>query len=107
MYTRNYFNEPGALPSDYNGIALRENQSEPAPPIEDTPVHKEIRREESKKGSGGFLEGLFGNLHIGLPSLDKLGYEEILIIAVAAFLFFSDSGDKECAILLILLLLIN
>lgn len=107
MYTRNYFNEPGALPSDYNGIALRENQNDPAEIAEDVPAHKEIHHDNGKKGSGGFLDGLFGNLHIGLPSLDKLGYEEILIIAVAAFLFFSDGGDKECAVLLILLLLIN
>ncbi len=107
MYTRNYYNEPVALPSDYDGIALRENQNEPEPLQEDVPAHKEIHQRDSKKSSGGFLEGLFGNLHIGLPSLDKLGYEEILIIAVAAFLFFSEGGDKECAVLLILLLLIN
>ena len=107
MYTRNYFSDAGALPTSYDGIALRENQEEPKPVPEDTPVYSEAHHRDDRGGSRGFLEGLFGNLHIGLPSLDKFGYEEILIIAVAAFLFFSEGGDKECAILLILLLLIN
>ena len=39
--------------------------------------------------------------------LQKIGTEEILIIATAAFLFFSKDGDKECAILLLLLLLLS
>ena len=39
--------------------------------------------------------------------LPKLGTEEILIIGLALFLFLSRDGDKECAILLALLLLIH
>ena len=37
----------------------------------------------------------------------KLGTEELLIIALALFLFLSKDGDKECAIILFLLLFIN
>ncbi len=107
MYTRNYFSDPSAMPSGYDGIALRENGDEPKEQESDVPVFKDIHKAPDKKNSGSFLEGILGNLHIGLPSLERFGYEEILIIAVAAFLFFSDSGDRECAILLILLLLIN
>lgn len=107
MYTRNYFNEPSPLPQSYDGVALREAHEEKEPQGEETPVFKEVHKGPPKKNSESFLEGLFGNLHIGLPSLDKIGYEEILIIAVAAFLFFSEGGDRESAILLLLLLLIN
>lgn len=39
-------------------------------------------------------------------SIPKIGAEEILIIATATFLFFSKEGDKECAIMLFLLLLV-
>ena len=37
----------------------------------------------------------------------KLGIEEILILSVALFLFFSKDGDKECALLVALLFFIN
>ena len=37
----------------------------------------------------------------------SLGIEEIMIIAIAAMLFFSKNGDKECAIILLALLLIR
>ena len=61
----------------------------------------------NKHNGGGFLENILGNLNIRLPSLDKIGFEEILIIAIAAFLFFSADGDRECALILLALLLIN
>ena len=53
----------------------------------------------------GLLSGGFSNM-LGLDKF-KLGSEEILIIAVAAFLFFTKGADKECAIILLLLLLVN
>lgn len=46
----------------------------------------------------------FKNFNFGLS---KIGTEEILIIATAAFLLFSKEGDKECAIILLLLLFVN
>lgn len=107
MYTRNYFEggESG-MPRGYDGIALRgdsaveiENTA-PAAIVEDV-------REASARPSGGILGGLFNSLHLSLPSLDKIGYEEILIIGIAAFLFFSSDGDKESALILLALLLIN
>ncbi len=45
---------------------------------------------------GGGIKSLFSNI----------GTEEILIIATALFLFLSKEGDKECAVMLLLLLMI-
>ncbi len=108
MYTRNYYDRESSTPEGYDGIAMRRDEQEPIFAEESAPVFKE---EPQKSEKGGVLEGLFsglfGKLNIGLPSLDKLGYEELLIIGIAAFLFFSADGDKECALLLLLLLLIN
>ena len=58
----------------------------------------------SKLPFGNIFGNFFGNGKFGLQ---KIGTEEILIIATAAFLFFSSDGDRECAILLLLLLFIN
>ena len=108
MYTRNYFDgSEGGMPRGYDGVALR---PEPTAVPEETEVAlypKDMPQKAEKVGYGGILQGLLGSLHIGLPSLDKIGYEEILIIAVAAFLFFSGDGDKECALIMLALLLIN
>ena len=51
-------------------------------------------------GSGGIFSS-------GENFLSKIGVEEILIIAVAAFLLFSKDGDIECALMLLLLLFID
>ena len=56
------------------------------------------------------FKGLFSGgsgLGLGKLGLPKLGTEEILIIGLALFLFLSRDGDKECAIVLALLLLIH
>ena len=48
-----------------------------------------------------FLSNIFKNKNFGLQ---KIGTEEILIVATAIFLLFSKEGDRECAIMLLLLL---
>ena len=107
MYTRNYFDggEVG-MPRGYDGIALRGDVAEPEEATTAAIVSSEAKPTGGKPG-GGILSGLLGNLHIGIPSLDKIGYEEILILGIAAFLFFSADGDRECALILLALLLIN
>ena len=101
MYTRNYFDGgEGAVPHGYDGVALRD---EPCA----EPSFCEEKPPEGLKEDKGFLEGMLGSLNIKLPALEKIGFEEILIIAIAAFLFFSANGDKECALILLALLLIN
>jgi hypothetical protein len=123
MYTRPYDDNVGILiPESYNGTALREDsrRSEDIRDITDekndcagnsenahTATTPDKKQDEpvgnflSKLSSGNFLGGIFNNAKFGLQ---KIGTEEILIIATAAFLFFSKDGDKECAIMLLLLL---
>ena len=113
MYTRSYYPDSASrpsLPDNYDGTALVNDM------ITDTPgdqhsinEYTEASAKNKQEGGslvsgllGGFLSG--GSQGIRLPSI---GTEEILLIGMAAFLFFSHDGDKECALLLMLLLLIN
>ena len=108
MYTRNYYDNEANMPNGYDGVAIRIDERESSRNEEAADVFNERKVTTEKSGTiDGILSGLFGKLHLGLPSLEKIGYEEILIIGVAIFLLFSADGDKECALLLILLLLIN
>ena len=56
------------------------------------------------KGIGDIFAGLFRGGRI-FP--EKLELEDLLIIGIAAFLFFSPSGDKECALILLALIFVN
>lgn len=84
-----------------------------------------------QKKSGGIFNALFGLFPLGIPqSADGIGgmfraltarlagmksegagigfeSEDLLILALAALLFFSKSGDKECALMLLFLLFIR
>ena len=132
MYTRPY-NEDAhgiVIPESYGGTLLRE----PEPRVESkeeaatvsadsasrnpweenvTEPVEEVHKNEATVETFSFLSKLpFGNFlsNIGKNSkfsLQKIGTEEILIIATAAFLFFAKEGDKECAIMLLLLLLLG
>lgn len=127
MYSRSFYPaEASSPPENYSGTAFTEPapifeaQAPEPPPAE--PVYSstnaEVRQEKSEDASPAglfglpFLSGLarggscgsFGSLG---NLFSSIGIEEILIIAVAAFLFFSKDGDNECAILLILLLFVK
>lgn len=119
MYTRNYFGSAdgsSALPANYDGTAFTETKTEEKRDTGTTVSEKEPESAPASANVGGGFEGIFNLLKkpfgalfssgggIGFP---KLGTEEILIIAVAAFLFFSKDGDRECALLLLLLLIVN
>ncbi len=132
MYTRPY-NDEGhgiVIPESYGGTLLRE--SEKATDKSEVPKEssydslgknpwEEDRRESteevhknddsvetfsllSKLPFGHFLTNINKNNKF---TLQKMGVEEILIIATAAFLFFTKDGDKECAIMLLLLLFLG
>ena len=131
MYSRSYYpdsQERLSLPDNYDGTAFmerdvaRENDcvqeisfGDTQGSETDTPVHKMID-ERSDKGifsslgkspllSGIFAKnGLLGSMGLTMPNI---GTEEILILATAAFLFFSKNGDRECALILLLLIFIN
>ena len=98
MYTRDFDSEM-RVPGGYNGVAIQ-------PPCEGAPP------EEPKPpcDGGGILsilpEGIQGLFNPKKLASFKIGLEEILIIAAAAFLFFRKDGDTECAIMLLLLLFV-
>lgn len=71
---------------------------------------------EKKQKSDGILASIFkgsGKTAFinGLPFMKNgkfnIETEEILIVALAAFLLLSKSGDKECAVMLLLLLFVK
>ena len=123
MYSRSFYPDtPDRLmpPENYDGTAFMERDEEAANTemTSATVDAGETSRRESTEASGGvlsslsipFLSGLFdkGGLLGGLGlSMPRIGTEEILIIATAAFLFFSKRGDREIALILLLLLFIN
>ena len=125
MYTRSYTEDVGEIliPEKYGGTSFVQGPSRDAPgelgdggknPWEKQDIHtsEDESKEESAPTSASptksaiptFLSGIFKNGSFGLQ---KIGKEEILILATAAFLLFSKEGDKECAIMLLLLLFLG
>jgi hypothetical protein len=126
MYTRTYNENVGEIiiPERYGGTSFgQKEENEPEKlnasdksknPWENEDIHTEApqKSEETVEASAnpsklpfsGLFTSVFKN---GTLGLQKIGKEELLIIATAAFLFFSKEGDKECAIMLILLLFLK
>ena len=123
MYTRSYHDERRGIliPESYGGTALYEGASDfksdaddkGKNPWEEPPKETEDEKSEEseqtfsstpKASVPSFLSNIFKNGNLGLQNIGK---EEILILAAAAFLFFSKEGDKECAIMLLLLLFLG
>ena len=122
MYSRSYYPEPQErlpIPENYDGTAFQERENDDEPYAEKAEESTQTFAGGRDQGTGGILSsfarlpilsGLFVNgcTEGGGSFLPpKIGTEEILIIATAAFLLFSKSGDKECAVILLLLLFIN
>ena len=113
MYSRSYKDASVPLPEGYSGTAFTEpwesGESQDEPEIgsaidENREAASASAHAPSDRSSfGGVLGGLFSGAGLHMP---KIGTEEILILAAAAFLFFSEGGDKECANLLLLLLFV-
>lgn len=117
MYTRSFYGEDGVkmnIPDNYNGTALQEErdneiQSDGSfrPEEKTEPAISTPRREE---GFFGILKNLpFGHFFDGgglFSKNIKIGSEELMLLGVAALLFFSKNGDKDCALWLLLLLFI-
>ena len=124
MYTRTYNDDHSGIliPDSYSGTALSQphspekanDEDKGKNPWEDETIttFKETVGAESAPTSTApskfpmpsFLTNIFKNSNFGLQ---KIGTEEILIIATAAFLLFSKDGDKECAIMLLILLFLG
>ena len=136
MYSRTHENDLMTLPESYSGVAFREPDPTPpdapksipksadvkfttSPPPPDpklTAVSEEVAEEmvEASAPQGFFEKLQLGKMLSGVSGLDlsrlslpSIGMEEILIVGLALFLFFSKDGDKECAVLIALLLLIH
>lgn len=119
MYTGNYYpsDEGIKLPRDYGGCAFGEEVNATSKSAEAETVES-VRPGGEGKFGGGMFEALASAFPLGriLPErmrgalhLEKfkIGTEELLIIALALFLFLSKDGDKECAMILFLLIFIN
>lgn len=112
MYSRSFYGESEEktlLPENYDGTAFQNSkeESKECTECEAAPKSESVSEAGLFKSGGAlsFLSGLFG----GLPNIKmpKIGTEEIIILTVAALLFFNKDGDKECAILLLVLLFIG
>ena len=100
MYTRDF--GPASVPESYSGNLFSEER--------EAPVHNEPKEESESCGVFGGLRSFWGNsFNLKNLSVFKNGFgtEELLIIGIAAFLFFSKDGDKECAIILLLTLFLS
>lgn len=122
MYTRTYNDDRRAIliPDSYGGTALSEgigaesHEDKGKNPWEGETAKasaeptetddKETFSAVQKPQMPSFLTNIFKNSSF---SLQKIGTEEILILATAVFLLFSKEGDKECAIMLLLLLFLT
>ncbi len=112
MYSRTFLKNDEMLPvpEGYGGTALTGDVH-----TENEEAEEEVKEVSASPREGGifsrilpYLGGFFKKDGGCSPLGDfRIGREEILIIATAAFLFFSEDGDRECAILLLILLFIN
>ncbi len=117
MYSRDFDDKERTLsiPDSYGGTMLTES-IERQECIDGAPEEKddsEIASAEEKK-SRGF--SLFDKLQLKgfqltkeslLSKIKNIGLEEILIVAVAIYLIFSEDSDLECALILIALLFVS
>ena len=125
-YTRSFYPDDISLqfPEKYDGTALLEGDAlkpcEPKPEPRHTEVpraevkispHNEddAEKEQPQMRPWGAKSPLALLTRSILPQglFDWIGVEDLLIIALALFLFLSKSGDKECALILIALIFIS
>ncbi len=113
MYTRSYPERGTDIPEGYVGAAVGSTDKSADShyidgtknPWENEPTQTEEGVPASKNtlGFSGILGSLFQN---GRFNLQFIGFEEILIIAAAAYMLMSKDGDRECGIMLLVLLFI-
>ena len=127
MYTRSFTGVEEAstpIPPGYDGVAFdgskNSEKRDTGIALEEIPVIKEEAYDapcsKGQRNGGGLFSGILpmlsslfqrgGNAKIA-SWIPKIGAEEILIIATALFLFLSRDGDRECGVILLLLLIVN
>lgn len=112
MYSRSYYDEGERsvnLPDNYMGVAFSDStENDEVQPECTSHSEQKCARSEVEAAHVCARPSLFGEGSIlANLKIPEIGLEEILIIATAAFLFISKDGDRECAIMLLLLLLVN
>lgn len=116
MYAQSYRDAKGlSIPEGYDGTAISTETEEKMTSSQSerknaTAESVSVGASEVKRGFlselpfGNILSGILGKANFGLH---KIGFEEILLAIGALYLFFAKDGDKECAIMLAILLFIN
>ena len=110
MYTRSYgaAEEKMNLPTGYDGTAFEKEISERAEELS-APVEESLPDEQAEAvglfSGSPFLKKIQGIERLRRPF--ELGGEDIVLLGVALLLFFSKDGDRECALMIALLLLIR
>ncbi len=110
MYTRSYPERGTDIPEGYVGSAISPEENTGGTyidggrnPWENDPQDEGVPVSKNLSPLSGLFGGLFQN---GRFSLQSVGFEEILIIAAAAYMLMSRDGDRECGIMLLVLLFI-
>jgi hypothetical protein len=113
MYTRAYPDRTSEIPDGYNGTAMSETERVDTGYIPTGANPWEGRHAVDESGAdgsetAGAVSSIFGGLfQNGRFSLQSIGFEEILILAVAAYMLMSQDGDRICGIMLLVLLFIS
>ena len=124
MYSRSYNDDRGmsfdprqtSVPPGYDGTALKDESACEEVFQKNAPTDASLGDEEPcdkalhNEGSRSPLSGLFGLriTDLRLSSLlSGIGTEELLLIGLSLFLFFSKNRDRECALMIAALLFIR
>ncbi|MBR5449212.1 MAG: hypothetical protein IKV43_04400 [Clostridia bacterium] len=113
MYTRAYPDRTSEIPDGYNGTAMSDSERVDTGyiPTGANPWEGRVGGDNDTDGAvetGGVASSIFGGLfQNGRFSLQSIGFEEILILAVAAYMLMSQEGDRMCGIMLLVLLFIS
>ena len=123
MYSRGNYNDAPTdvitVPPNYSGSTFSGGSGEETKAFEvesgnkeaTSPKDIESNSETEKVGLFGNIGNIFGGF-TGLKGgigekIRSIDTEDILLIGLALFLFFSKDGDKECALMLIFLLFLS
>ncbi len=96
-----------SLPSGYDGTAFEKEINEKTEAVEakESAAPEEKTEETGLFGRIPFLKGLGVGERLKLPF--DLGAEDLVLLGLAILLFFTKDGDRECALMIALLLFIR
>ncbi len=108
MYTRSIdpMGQELRIPSNYDGSLLggMERQDDGGIHTTDVPTSTTEEAPRVRNPLSSIFDGFIKNGRFSLQSFD---FEDLLLIGIGLYLLFSHEGDKECGILLLLLLFVT